>query len=307
MENLKPNLQVRIKDLTFKNPVITASGTFGYGLEYSQFIDLNLLGGITVKGLSLKPKEGNPPPRIYETPCGMINSIGLQNIGYEAFVKEKLPILRRFNTNIIVNFFGDSLEEYLELAEKLDSTEGVHALEMNISCPNKSSEWRRMGLDPILLKKAIREVRKVTKKVLIIKLSPQVTDISEMAKICEDEGADAVSLINTIPAMVIDIKTRKSMIGTPTGGLSGPAIRPVAVRAVWEVAQNVSIPIVGMGGIVSAEDALQFIIAGASLVAVGTANFINPEATVEIIEGIEKFLISEGIKYINELIGTFSQ
>ncbi len=304
---LKPSLQVRIKDLTFKNPVITASGTFGYGLEYSQFIDLNLLGGITVKGLSLKPKEGNPPPRIYETPCGMINSIGLQNIGYDAFVREKLPILKRFNTNIIVNFFGDSLEEYLEIAEKLDSTEGVHALEMNVSCPNKSSEWRRMGVDPILLKKAIREVRKVTKKVLIIKLSPQVTDISEMAKICEDEGVNAISLINTIPAMVIDIKTRKSMIGTPTGGLSGPAIRPVAVRAVWEVAQNVSIPIIGMGGIVSAEDALQFIIAGASLVAVGTANFINPEVTVEIIEGIKKFLISEGIKDINELIGTFSQ
>ncbi len=307
MEILKPSLQVRIKDLTFKNPVITASGTFGYGLEYSQFIDLNLLGGITVKGLSLKPKEGNPPPRIYETPCGMINSIGLQNIGYDAFVREKLPILKRFNTNIIVNFFGDSLEEYLEIAEKLDSTEGVHALEMNVSCPNKSSEWRRMGVDPILLKKAIREVRKVTKKVLIIKLSPQVTDISEMAKICEDEGVNAISLINTIPAMVIDIKTRKSMIGTPTGGLSGPAIRPVAVRAVWEVAQNVSIPIIGMGGIVSAEDALQFIIAGASLVAVGTANFINPEVTVEIIEGIKKFLISEGIKDINELIGTFSQ
>lgn len=304
---MKPKLEVKLGNLTFKNPVLTASGTFGYGLEYSPFIDLNLLGGIVVKGLSLNPKEGNPTPRIYETPCGMINSIGLQNIGYEAFVREKLPFLRRFNTNIIVNFFGENLDEYLEMAIRLENTDGVHALEMNVSCPNKKSEWRRMGINPQLLREAVKEVRKQVKKPLIIKLSPQVTDIMEMAKICEEEGADAVSLINTIPAMVIDIKTRRSFLGTPTGGLSGPAIRPVAVRAVWEVAGAVKIPIIGMGGIMTAEDALQFIIAGATFVAVGTANFINPRATIEIIEGIEKFLVAEEIKDINELIGTFRQ
>lgn len=217
---MMPVLEVKIGNLSFKNPVLTASGTFGYGLEYSQFVDLNILGGIVVKGLSLKPKQGNPPPRIYETPCGMINSIGLQNIGLEAFKKEKLPFLKKFNTNIIVNFFGENLDEYIEVAKLLDETEGVHALEMNVSCPNKTSEWRKMGLEPELLREAIKRVRLHIKKPLIVKLAPQVTEIALMARICEEEGADAVSLINTIPAMVIDIKTRKSMIGTLTGGLS---------------------------------------------------------------------------------------
>ncbi|WP_346429550.1 dihydroorotate dehydrogenase [Thermodesulfovibrio yellowstonii] len=302
-----PVLEVKIGNLSFKNPVLTASGTFGYGLEYSQFVDLNILGGIVVKGLSLKPKQGNPPPRIYETPCGMINSIGLQNIGLEAFKREKLPFLKKFNTNIIVNFFGENLDEYIEVAKLLDETQGVHALEMNVSCPNKISEWRKMGLEPELLREAIKRVRLHIKKPLIVKLAPQVTEIALMARICEEEGADAVSLINTIPAMVIDIKTRKSMIGTPTGGLSGPAIRPVALRAVWEVAQAVKIPVIGVGGIVSAEDALQFLIAGAKAIQVGTANFINPIATVEIIEGIKQFLIEENIKDINEIIGSFKE
>lgn len=304
---MMPVLEVKIGNLSFKNPVLTASGTFGYGLEYSQFVDLNILGGIVVKGLSLKPKQGNPPPRIYETPCGMINSIGLQNIGVEAFKKEKLPFLKKFNTNIIVNFFGENLDEYIEIAKILDETDGVHALEMNVSCPNKTSEWRKMGLEPELLRKAIKRVRLHIKKPLIVKLSPQVTDIALMARICEEEGADAVSLVNTIPAMVIDIKTRKSMIGTLTGGLSGPAIRPVAVRAVWEVARTVKIPVIGVGGIVSAEDALQFLIAGAKAIQVGTANFINPVATVEIIEGINRFLIEEKIEDINEIIGSFKE
>lgn len=304
---MKPILQVKIGDLILKNPVLTASGTFGYGLEYSPFFDLNLLGGIVIKGLSLKPKEGNAPPRIYETPCGMLNSIGLQNIGLDAFVKEKLPILKRFDTKIIVNFFGENLDEYIELASKLDKTEGVHALEMNVSCPNKNSEWRKMGLDPALLRKAVREARAVTGKTLIIKLSPQVTDIEEMAKICEEEGADAISLINTIPAMVIDIKGRKSIIGNPIGGLSGPAIRPVAVRMVWEASKAVKIPIIGIGGITNAEDALQFFIVGAKAVAVGTANFINPICAVEVIRGIESFLIEEGIEDINDLIGSIKQ
>lgn len=304
---MMPVLEVKIGNLTFKNPVLTASGTFGYGLEYSQFVDLNILGGIVVKGLSLKPKQGNPPPRIYETPCGMINSIGLQNIGLEAFKKEKLPFLKKFNTNVVVNFFGENLDEYIEVSKLLDETEGVHALEMNVSCPNKTSEWRKMGLEPELLREAVKKIRLHIKKPLIVKLAPQVTDIALMARICEEEGADAVSLINTIPAMVIDVKTRKSMIGTLTGGLSGPAIRPVALRAVWEVAQVVKIPVIGVGGIVSAEDALQFLIAGAKAIQVGTANFINPIATVEIIEGIKQFLIEENIKDINEIIGSFKE
>lgn len=304
---MNPSLSVKIGNLELKNPVLTASGTFGYGLEFVPFFDLSLLGGIVVKGLSLRPKEGNPPPRIYETPCGMINSIGLQNIGVDAFIKEKLPFLRKFNTKIVANFFGDDLDEYIETAEKLEQAEGVHALEMNISCPNKSSEWRKMGLDPELLREAIGKVRKVVKKPLIVKLSPQVTDIALMAKICEDEGADGVSLINTIPAMVIDIKTRKSAIGTPTGGLSGPAIRPVAVRMVWEVAKAVRIPVIGIGGIFSYQDALQFFIAGATAVAVGTANFVNPLASVEIVKGIKEFLVQENISDINELIGSFKE
>lgn len=304
---MNPSLSVKIGDLELKNPVLTASGTFGYGLEFAPFFDLSLLGGIVVKGLSLKPKEGNPPPRIYETPCGMINSIGLQNIGVEAFIKEKLPFLRKFNTKIIANFFGDDLDEYIETARKLDEAEGVHALEMNVSCPNKDSEWRKMGLEPELLRESIKRVRGVVKKPLIVKLSPQVTDIALMAKICENEGADGVSLINTIPAMVIDIKTRSSVIGTPTGGLSGPAIRPVAVRMVWEVAKAVKIPVIGIGGIFNANDALQFLIAGARAVAVGTANFVNPLASVEIVEGVREFLIQENISDIHELIGSFKQ
>lgn len=301
---MKPLLEVKIGELTLKNPVLTASGTFGYGLEYSQFFDISKLGGIVVKGLSLKPKEGNPPPRIYETPCGMINSIGLQNIGFDAFVKEKLPFLKKFDTKIIANFFGENLEEYEEIAQKLDATDGIHALEMNVSCPNKTSEWRKMGLQPELLKESVRKVRSKVKKTLIVKLSPQVTDIAYMVKICEEEGADAISLINTIPAMVIDVKTRKSLIGTLTGGLSGPAIRPIALRMVWEVAKAVKIPVIGIGGIVNGRDALEFFIAGAKAVAVGTANFINPLSSIEIIEEIEKFLIEEKIENINDLIGS---
>ncbi|MEN2985102.1 MAG: dihydroorotate dehydrogenase [Thermodesulfovibrionaceae bacterium] len=304
---MKPSLKVKIGSLELKNPVLTASGTFGYGLEYSQFIDLNLLGGIIIKGLSLKPKKGNPPPRIYETPCGMLNSIGLQNIGYEAFVKEKLPFLKKFNTKIVVNFFGENLDEYIEIANKLSKTDGVDALEMNISCPNKETEWRKMGTEPELLRKAVKEVRAVVNKTLIVKLTPQVTDIAYMAKIVEDEGADAVSLINTFPAMVVDIKTRSSVLGTLTGGLSGPAIRPIAVRATWEVCKAVKIPVIGIGGIVDYSDALQFLIVGAKAVAVGTANFINPYATVEIIEGIERFLIEEGINNINDIIGSINE
>lgn len=304
---MNPSLSVKIGSLELKNPVLTASGTFGYGLEFAPFFDLSLLGGIVVKGLSLAPKQGNPPPRIYETPCGMINSIGLQNIGVEAFIREKLPFLRKFNTKVIANFFGDDINEYVETAIRLEQAEGVDALEMNVSCPNIGTEWRKMGLEPKLLREAVKKVRAVVKKPLIVKLSPQVTDIALMAKICEEEGADSVSLINTIPAMVVDIKTRRSIIGTPTGGLSGAAIKPVAVRMVWEVARAVKIPVIGIGGIFTANDALEFLIVGATAVAVGTANFVNPLTSVEIIDGIREFLLRERIGDIYELIGSFRE
>lgn len=299
-----PNLSVSLCGLRLKNPVMVASGTFGYGEEYSDFFDLNELGAIVVKGLSLIPKKGNPTPRIVETPSGMINSIGLQNIGIDSFIREKLPFLRRFSIPVIVNFFGDSINEYVEAAERLSSVEGISALEMNISCPNKEKGWIIFGTDPQSMEDVIKAVRAVTKLPLIVKLSPNVTDIALMAKVAEDSGADALSLINTITAMVIDIKKRKPFLGNIVGGLSGPAIRPIAVRMVWEVCKAVNIPVIGMGGIMNCNDALEFLIAGAKAVAVGTANFVNPLATVEIINGLKRFLSEEGINDINEVIGS---
>lgn len=303
-DNVEPNLAVDIAGLRLKNPVMTASGTFGYGEEYSEFVDLNQLGAIVVKGLSLLPKKGNPTPRIVETPAGMINSIGLQNIGVDAFLKEKLPFLKRYNTPVICNFFGDTIDEYVKVAERLSSAEGIDALEMNISCPNKQKEWIVFGTDPQSMEEVIKAVKRVSKLPLIVKLSPNVTDIALMAKIAEDSGADAISLINTILAMAIDVKKRKPFLGNIVGGLSGPAIRPIAVRMVWEVSKAVKIPIIGMGGIMSYRDALEFLIAGAKAVAVGTANFINPKVTIEIIEGIKNFLLEEDIADINEIIGS---
>lgn len=297
------DLSVNIGPLRLKNPVMTASGTFGYGEEYAEFIDLNRLGAIVVKGLSLKPKEGNPPPRIIETPSGMLNSIGLQNIGVERFVKEKLPFLRQFDTAVIVNFFGDSLDEYRETAIALSDVEGIHALEMNISCPNKEAGWSIFGTDPSTTYKVVDSVRKVTGLPLIVKLSPNVTDISLMARVAEEAGADAISLINTITGMVVDIKTRRPMLANITGGLSGPAIRPVAVRMVWEASRAVKIPVIGMGGIMDYEDAIEFILVGATAIAVGTANFINPAVTVDIISGITRYLEENNISSIKEIIG----
>lgn len=297
------NLSVNIGRLKLKNPVMTASGTFGYGEEYSEFVDLNRLGAIIVKGLSLLPKEGNPPPRIVETPSGMLNSIGLQNIGIENFIKEKLPFLKKFNTAVIVNFFGDSINEYVEVAETLSGADGVHGLEMNISCPNREAGWCIFGTDPKVTFEVVSAVRKSTDLILIVKLSPNVTDIALIAKAAEDAGADAVSLINTITGMAIDIKTRMPKLGNITGGLSGPAVKPIALRMVWEVYKCVKIPIIGMGGIMNAEDAIEFILAGATAVSVGTANFINPAATIDIIEGIESFMEGNGISDLNELIG----
>ena len=298
------NLGVRIGNLTMKNPVMTASGTFGYGEEYAEFIDLNRLGAVVVKGISLKPKEGNPTPRIVETPSGMLNAIGLQNIGIERFITEKIPFLKRFNTAVIVNFFGDTIEEYAVAAEMLGSTDGIHALEMNISCPNKQAGWSVFGTDPAITREVVSTVRKKTDRTLIVKLSPNVTDIGLMAKVAEDAGADAVSVINTITGMAIDIQTRKPKLANIRGGLSGPAIRPIAVRMVYEVKQAVKIPVIGLGGIMNAEDAIEFMIAGASAVAVGTANFVRPTVTLEILDGIIEYMKANEIEDIASLTGT---
>ena len=296
------NLKVNLGKLTLKNPVMTASGTFGYGAEYSEFINLNNLGAVVVKGISLKPMAGNPTPRICETPCGMLNSIGLQNIGVEAFIKEKLPYLRRFNTKIIVNILGNSVQEYIKLSEKLEEA-AVDAIELNVSCPNVKRGGITFGTSQKALEELISHVRKRLRLLLITKLSPNVTDIKEFAKIAESAGSDIISLINTITGMSISVRTRRPHLANITGGLSGPAIKPIAVRMVWECYKAVRIPIIGMGGIISAGDALEFILAGASAVAVGTANFVNPKASQNIIDGIKSFMTEEKISDIKKLIG----
>ncbi|NOX20172.1 MAG: dihydroorotate dehydrogenase [Nitrospirae bacterium] len=296
------NLEVKIGRLSLKNPVMTASGTFGYGAEYSEFVDLNALGALVVKGISLEPRQGNPTPRIYETPCGMLNSIGLQNVGLRRFLSEKLPFLRKFNTPVIVNILGDSIEEYLSLCQSLDPE--VDAIELNVSCPNVKKGGISFATDRESLKELVGKVRDTLKKaILIVKLSPVASNIAEMARLCEQQGADAVSMINTIPAMAIDIETRRPRLANIIGGLSGPAIKPIGVRMVWQTYQSVKIPIIGMGGIMTAEDAIEYILAGATCVAVGTANFVNPSATVEIIQGIKDYMIRNKIENIKELIG----
>ena len=297
------DLTVEIGKLKLRNPVMTASGTFGYGEESSEFMDLNRLGAVVVKGLSLLPKEGNPPPRIVETAGGMLNAIGLQNIGIERFIQEKLPFLKQFNTPVIVNFFGDSVEEYTRAAERLSITEGIHGLEMNISCPNKQAGWCIFGTDPRVTFEVVSEVRKSTDLTLIVKLSPNVTDIGVMARAAEDAGADAVSLINTITGMAIDIETRRPRLANVTGGLSGPAVKPVALRMVWEVYRAVKVPIIGMGGIMSGRDSIEFILAGATAVAVGTAHFIDPVASLQVIDEMENFMREKGVTHIKDLIG----
>ena len=297
------DLTVEIGKLKLRNPVMTASGTFGYGEEYSEFMDLNRLGAVVVKGLSLLPKEGNPPPRIVETAGGMLNAIGLQNIGIERFIQEKLPFLKQFNTPVIVNFFGDSVEEYTKAAERLSTSEGIHGLEMNISCPNKQAGWCIFGTDPKVTFEVVSAVRKSTDLTLIVKLSPNVTDIGVMARAAEDAGADAVSLINTITGMAIDIATRRPRLANITGGLSGPAVKPVALRMVWEAYRAVKVPIIGMGGIMNGRDSIEFILAGATAVAVGTAHFINPVVSVQVLEEMENFMREQGVTHINNLIG----
>ncbi|MEC4676791.1 MAG: dihydroorotate dehydrogenase [Nitrospirota bacterium] len=298
------NLEVKIGGLKLRNPVMTASGTFGYGEEYSGFVDLNKLGAIVVKGISLKPMLGNPPPRISETPCGMLNAIGLQNVGLELFLKEKLPFLRKFDTRVIVNILGNSLKEYQQIAEALDDA-GIDAIELNVSCPNVQKGGIMFGTDRKMLGQLITGVKNTVKNtVLITKLSPTVSDIKEFAKTAEDSGSDAISLINTIPGMSIDINTRRPRLKNITGGLSGPAIRPVAVRMVYEAYNAVKIPVIGMGGIMNADDAIEFFIAGASAIAVGTANFVNPEATTAILSGLIKYMERENIERIGSLTGS---
>lgn len=298
------DLSVKIGDLELKNPVMTASGTFGYGEEYAEFYDLSRLGAVVVKGLSITPKEGNPPPRIVETASGMLNAIGLQNIGIERFIHEKMPFLRTYDTKVIVNFFGDSIDEYVAAAARLSGVDGVHGLEMNISCPNKQAGWCIFGTDPRVTSEVVGKVREATRLPLIVKLSPNVTDISVIARAAVDAGADALSVINTLTGMAIDIGTRRPKLANRTGGLSGPAIKPVAIRMVYEVYKAVKVPIIGMGGIMTAEDALEFLIAGATAVAVGTANFISPTAAVDILEGISAFLAQERIEDIRTLRGS---
>ena len=297
------NLKVSIGKLKLKNPVMTASGTFGYGREYSEFFDIGRLGAVVVKGLSLKPRQGNPPPRIVETASGMLNSIGLQNIGIDSFIENELPFLKKVKTPVIVNFFGDSISEYAEAAAKLSAVNGIKALEMNISCPNKQAGWSIFGTDPKVTSKVVKAVRKATDLPLIVKLSPNVTDIGLMAMAAEDAGADAISAINTLTGMAIDIRTRKPKLANIIGGLSGPAIKPVALKMVWECYKSVKIPIIGMGGIISAEDAIEFILAGASAIAVGTGNFINPAITMEILEGIAAFMEEEGLSSLKQIMG----
>jgi dihydroorotate dehydrogenase (NAD+) catalytic subunit len=301
---LNSKLKVDIGGVDLKNPIMTASGTFGYGKEFDELIDLNQLGGIIVKGLSLLPSPGNPPPRIIETPCGMLNAIGLENIGIEAFINEKLPFLANFSTPVFINVYGKSVEEYSAMASRIDELDGIAGLEVNISCPNVKAGGVAFGVDCSAAAEVVEQVRKKTTKPLMVKLSPNVTDIVEIAKSVEGAGADSVSLINTITGMMIDIEKRKPVLANVTGGLSGPAIKPVALRMVWQVAQAVKIPVIGIGGIMNAEDAIAFFIAGATAVQVGTANFVNPRATIDIIEGVTTYLEQHDLNHVDELIGS---
>ena len=301
-----PDISTKLGDIELKNPVMTASGTFGYGMEFESVIDLNKLGAIVVKGISLKPMPGNPPPRIVETPAGMLNAIGLANIGIENFLRDKLPWLKTLDAKTIVNIYGHSIDEYGELASALRDVDGVSAIEVNISCPNVDKGGLVFGKDPDTSARVTEAVVKNTDKPVVVKLTPNVSDITLLAAAVEQAGADGLSLINTLSGMAIDIETRKPRLGNISGGLSGPAIKPVALHMVYQVAKAVNIPVIGIGGILNAQDALEFLIAGASAVQVGTANFINPRATLDIIDGIKSYCERKGIKSIKEIIGSIN-
>jgi len=298
-----PDLRVKIGTLELRNPVLTASGTFGYAREFVNLLNLHRLGGVIVKGISLRPRLGNPPPRIVETACGMLNAIGLENVGVDRFILEKMPFLEGINTQIIVNILGDSIAEYAQITEKLDVVEGLSAIEVNISCPNVKKGGVAFGSDPNMAAAVTRAVKENTALPVIVKLSPNVTDVATIAAAVEEAGADCVSLINTLIGMAVNLKTRRPHLANVIGGLSGPAIKPIALRMVYQVAKNVSIPVIGIGGIESAEDALEFLLAGATAVQIGTANFINPRASEEVVEGITDYVVEQKLHSIREMIG----
>lgn len=306
MDTPHTSLNVNLGGMPLRNPVMTASGTFGYGSEYADFVDLNRLGAIVVKGVTSTPWPGNPMQRIMETPAGMLNAIGLQNVGVDTFISQKLPYLRNFDVPVIVNVCGKTVAEYLAVIEKLNSANGVAGVELNISCPNLDCGGMSFGVDAHLAYQLVQQVREETQLPLLVKLSPNVTDITVIARAVADAGADALAAINTLIGMAINAETRTPELANITGGLSGPAIKPVALRLVWEVYKNVSIPIVGMGGIMNATDAVEFFIAGASAVAIGTANFVNPSASIEIINGIAAYLKKANMTSIQELVGSLS-
>lgn len=301
------NLGVSIGNLKFKNPVITASGTFGYGSEFDDFIDVSRLGGIILKGTTMEPREGNSYPRMAETPSGMLNAVGLQNKGIDYFEKNIYPVISGYNTNVVVNINGSYVEDYIALAERVNKMEKIPAIELNISCPNVKMGGMAFGTNPDSAREVIKAARAVYTKVLIVKLSPNVTNIVDFARIAEEEGADSVSLINTLLGMAVDIKAMKPSLSTITGGLSGPAVKPVALRMVWQVAKAVKIPVIGIGGIMSAKDAIEFLLAGASAIQVGTASFIDPRISITILEGISKYLADKGFRDIKEIIGLINR
>ena len=296
-------LETKIHNIVLKNPVMTASGTFGYGEEFADFIDLSRLGGIIVKGTTGERRQGNPYPRMAETPAGMLNAVGLQNVGVATFCKEVYPRIKDINTNILVNVSGSSIEEYCSVAEQIDELDCIPGIELNISCPNVKKGGMGFGTDPVMAAQVVGEVRKVYHKTMIVKLTPNVTSVVEIAKAVEQAGADSVSLINTMLGMAIDVERQRPYLSTITGGLSGPCVKPVAVRMVWQVAHAVQIPVVGLGGISCAADALEFLMAGATAIEVGTANFLDPAVTVKIVDGLQDFCQRHHIDDINDIIG----
>jgi dihydroorotate dehydrogenase (NAD+) catalytic subunit len=300
---VKPDLSADLGPLRLKNPVLTASGTFGYGLEFLPFLDLGELGGIVTKGLSPRPRAGNPPTRIAETPAGMLNTIGLQNVGVDAFIEEKLPELRHHDTAVVVNVFGETFDEYVEVCSKLDQAAGVAAVELNVSCPNVEQGGMIIGTEPQALSRVTAACRKATRLPLIVKLSPNVTDIRVTARAAAEGGADIISLINTYVGMAIDVEQRKPVLAKISGGLSGPAIRPLAVWLTWQVRRAVDLPLIGIGGIMEARDAVEFMLAGASAVQVGTANFVHPDAAVRVLRGLEVYLSEHGFAAARDLVG----
>ncbi len=297
------DLRVRVGKLQLRNPIMTASGTFGYAREFSQLVNLHRLGAVVVKGISLEPRPGNPPPRVVETACGMLNAIGLENVGVQGFLDRKMDFLRGMNSRVVVNILGDSVEEYGLLAERLTGVEGIDALEVNISCPNVKKGGVAFGTVPEMAAEVTRAVKERTDLPVIVKLSPNVTDISLMARAVEDGGADGVSLINTLIGMAIDPGTRRPKLANVIGGLSGPAIKPVALRMVWQVARAVSIPVIGIGGIATADDAIEFLLAGATAIQVGTANFYQPGAAESIVDGLKAYLNRQGENSVRSIIG----